>query len=70
MPTYRIVFSNGEKKTLVVEAQNIDYSKPGFVGLRADNNQRVVALIPTDKLLYIVDDKDATLEKEHNVLRQ
>ena len=60
MPTYRIVFRNGEKRELVLEAHSITPPAQGVYRLLADDDQRrTIAVIPADQVLYIVEDKDA-----------
>ncbi|MYH36930.1 MAG: hypothetical protein F4160_13140 [Rhodospirillaceae bacterium] len=60
MPTYRIVFRNGEKRCLVVEAMSIKPPEKGVYRLLADDAQRrTIAVIPADQVLYIVEDQEA-----------
>ena len=59
MPTYKVVFTNGEKRELVIKASRIDEKKPNLLRLmRDDNGSRVVATIPIDRVLYIVEVPD------------
>ena len=60
MPTYRIVFANGEKRDLVCKASEIRPSStyPGMLRLVDDKEGRIVALAPLDKVLYVVDITD------------
>ena len=58
MPTYRIVFRNGEKRELVIEAAQITNPKDGVYRLRAnDSEKRLLAVIPADQVLYIVEEE-------------
>lgn len=60
MPTYRVVFRNGEKRHLVIEAAQIAEPKNGIYKLRAnDDEMRVLAVIPADQVLYIVEEDAA-----------
>lgn len=54
MAKYRVVFTNGEKRELTVEADRIDADKPGVIRLlRAGGT--IVAVAPTERVLYIVE---------------
>ena len=55
MPTYRIRFSENQKD-LLVEAANFKV-KDEVLELRANDDRRLVALIPLAKLLYITEEK-------------
>ncbi|MDE0679868.1 MAG: hypothetical protein OXI11_06600 [Gammaproteobacteria bacterium] len=58
MPLYKIVFRNGEKRHLVIEAAQISAPQGGVYKLRADDDEkRIVAVIPADQVLYIVEEE-------------
>ena len=52
---YQVIFANGEKRDLVCSASEIEV-KDAVVRL-VDENDRTVAVIPLDKLLYIRETK-------------
>ena len=51
MPTYKVVFTNGEKRELIVKAAKL-VSVPGILKLVKDDGS-LAAIVPTDKLLYV-----------------
>ena len=62
MPKYQAIFTNGEKRELFVEATEFKEGASVVRFLATDNNRkegtRTVALVPTDKLLYVVEVKE------------
>ncbi len=55
MPTYRVIFTNGEKRDLTVQADRIDFEKQGVLRLmKAGENRNAVAVVPLDRVLYVV----------------
>lgn len=61
MPTYRIVFRNGEKRNLVLEAEHIQLPKSGVYRFYADDDERrLIAIVPESQVLYIVEDKECS----------
>jgi len=57
MSKYRVVFTNGEKRELTVEADRIDSEKQGVVRLLKAGGT-TVAVVPTERVLYIVEAED------------
>ena len=58
MPTYKVVFRNGENRTLIVDAKSIGLPKDGVYRFLADDDERrVMAVVPADQVLYIVEDE-------------
>ncbi|MDE2987085.1 MAG: hypothetical protein OXT70_03395 [Chloroflexota bacterium] len=55
MPTYRVIFTNGEKRDLTVKADRIDFEKKGVLRLMtAGETRNAVAVVPLDRVLYVV----------------
>ncbi len=52
MSTYRIVFANGEKKELIVDADDFKETTSSTVFYK---DKHKVAAVPMDKILYIVE---------------
>ena len=50
MPTFRVVFVNGEKRTLDVEAERID---PAGSDILLTRGGSVVAALPRSQVLYV-----------------
>ncbi len=58
MPSYKVVFRNGEKRCVVIDAASISPPSEGVFRFRADDDERrVVAIVPADQVLYIIEDK-------------
>ncbi len=59
MPKYKAIFTNGEKRELIVEASEFREGSAVVRFLKQDESRkdgtRTVALVPTDKLLYVVE---------------
>ena len=57
MPTYKVVFANGEKKELEVSARSIETdSSHGVIRFKRESSTRMYsAVIPIDRVLYIVE---------------
>lgn len=57
MPTYKVVFTNGEKKELEVCARTINPdSTQGVVKFVKDSSKTAyAAVVPLDRILYIVE---------------
>ena len=55
MPTFRIVFVNGEKRELTVEAHKVSGNQPSEKGdsYTFSNGSNVVAVVPKAQVLYI-----------------
>ena len=52
MPTYQVVFTNGEKRELTVQAAAIDCKTPGMIILNEQGRPK--AVLPAERVLYIV----------------
>lgn len=59
MPTYRIRFIQEEQNIpdLVVEAAQFEIAD-AVLKLRSNDDRRIVALVPLDRLLYVKEDKN------------
>ena len=55
MPTYRVVFVNGEKRELEVEAHKVVGNRPEDKGdsYTFESGSRAVAVVPKSQVLYI-----------------
>lgn len=52
MPTYKILFTNGEKRELICKADEIVENDPRMIKfLRKD--REILAMVPSEKILYI-----------------
>ena len=56
MPTYQVVFTNGEKRDLTVEANSIDYAQEGMIRFlrQGESKGTPVAVVPVDRVLYVI----------------
>ena len=55
MPKFQVVFTNGEKRELTVQAHRIDFEKPGMIRfLNSGNRPSVAAVVPVERVLYIL----------------
>lgn len=52
MPTYKIVFTNGEKREMICKASHIDPTNVHMVRFEGQSGE-TVALIPSGNILYI-----------------
>ena len=61
MPTYRVVFANGEKRELIIKAHMVTGNNPDDKGdsYTFRNGSIVRAVVPKSQVLYIEQVKDA-----------
>ena len=56
MTTYKVIFTNGEKRDLTVKASKIDHRSNTVLRFtRSDDGERTVAVVPMDRVLYVVE---------------
>lgn len=57
MPTYKVVFANGEKKELEVSARKIETDTAhGVIRFMKESSTKMyAAVVPIDRVLYIVE---------------
>ncbi len=55
---YRVVFTNGEKRELIIEAESVGYESASSMMVFKDPAGHKIALVPVDRVLYIKSTSD------------
>ncbi len=50
---YRVVFTNGEQRELVVKADKVEYRPESKQMVFFDENDLPIAYVPSDRILYV-----------------